>query len=398
MCALIVKAGVKGKIVSTFLLVESGAGGGTWPPLAAICEQLVSENHTVHMICDDEIAGAFAGLGAAVLTTPADIQMRQILDDAISTEVLPKLERGEPLEGVASPLQAWADAVAPAVTSTAARIAPDAVVGSMFGLPLANALARAIKKPLIAINPGPYVGPNPPRSFEADYPGMIHWWFTCNVLPQLLEADTVIHATDREFDLGFNGLPANHHYVGPLIWDSPGRLPAEFDEPGDPWITASVSTANQAGESDLLNLILEAAQDLQARVLLTAPDHDHSSLARIPSNVVLAKFVPHGAALERSVLMLSHAGHGAVMRAIWMGVPMVLTPWDRDQFAVAYRAQKTGTARVIVRDSLTAARLHDELSAALRDANLRNAARKHRDRLQATNPRRRAVEVVLAHV
>jgi UDP:flavonoid glycosyltransferase YjiC (YdhE family) len=79
-------------------------------------------------------------------------------------------------------------------------------------------------------------------------------------------------------------------------------------------------------------------------------------------------------------------------------VPMVLTPWDRDQFAVAYRAQKIGTARVIARDSLTAARLHDELSSAMGDVNLRNAARKHSERIQTTNPRKCAVELLLTHV
>ena len=45
----------------------------------------------------------------------------------------------------------------------------------------------------------------------------------------------------------------------------------------------------------------------------------------------LEQTVSHSAVLERGVLMVSHAGHGSVMKALWHGRPMVLVPWGRDQ-------------------------------------------------------------------
>ena len=83
-----------------------------------------------------------------------------------------------------------------------------------------------------------------------------------------------------------------------------------------------------------------------------------------------------------------------VMRAIWMGVPMVLTPWDRDQHAVAYRAAKLGVARSIDREELTADRLHTTLVAALEDSELHRISTREGERLRATNPGRFAVNLL----
>jgi len=264
----------------------------------------------------------------------------------------------------------------------------------MFCLPLAIELGRRLSIPVVSLNPGPYVGPKPPRPLEDDYPGVALWWFEHCVLPPILQSDHVLHATDHVFDLGFDGLPSNHHYVGPLIWTPPGGAPTEMAEPGLPWITASVSMVNQPGEMDLIATILEAADGLPARVLVTAPDHDVSTIRSIPPNVLLKKFVSHAAALEGSRLLLSHAGHGAVMRALWMGVPMVLTPWDRDQFAVAYRAGKLGVARVIDREELDAELLHRTLASALEDEALHDSSKFHHERLLRTNPPALAAELV----
>jgi UDP:flavonoid glycosyltransferase YjiC (YdhE family) len=41
--------------------------------------------------------------------------------------------------------------------------------------------------------------------------------------------------------------------------------------------------------------------------------------------------VPHAKVLKRSCLLVSHAGHGVVLKALYYGVPMVLVPWGRDQ-------------------------------------------------------------------
>jgi UDP:flavonoid glycosyltransferase YjiC (YdhE family) len=360
--------------------------------MAALCRELSQQNHTVHILCDAPIEYAFDE--ARVISIPSEFHSTPFIDNIIGTELAQHIERGEPLESLVSPLVTWADALAPAMAGQVKQLTPDIVVGSMFCLPLAIMLGRQLDIPVVSLNPGPYVGPNPPRSLEDDYPGLALWWFERCVLPPILQCDHVLHATDQQFDLEFEGLPENHHYIGPLIWTPPGGAPPEMSEPGPPWITASVSMVNQPGELDLIATILEAAEHLEARILLTAPDHDHSALSFVPSNVVLTRFVSHAAALSHSRLLLSHAGHGAVMRALWMGVPMVLTPWDRDQFAVAYRAANLGVARVIDRQNLNPDVLHSALAAALDDSRITEFSARHRERLQSTNPPALAVELI----
>ena len=378
--------------MTSVLLVVMERDAGAWPPVAALSRELCRRGNSVSVLCEEPIEYAFDE--ARIIKVPTAFQsmaspfILKVLDGFVA-----KIERDE-LGPLDSPWKIWADAVYPEIVREIEELAPDVVVGSMGGLSLGIRLAGHLEVPVVYLNPGPYLGPNPPRAMEDDYPGFAFGYFGQCVLPPLLQSDLVLHATDQEFDLGFKGLPENHHYIGPPMWTPPGDAPLEMTKPGQPWITASVSMANQAGEMDLLRAIMEAADQLDARILLTAPDHDLSALPTAPSNVLLSGFVSHAAALKHSRLMLSHAGHGAVMRALWMGVPMVLTPWDRDQFAVAYRAARLGVARVIERDQVSAERLHRELTVGLDDSTLRATAAHHGQRLQSTNPSSTAADLI----
>jgi UDP:flavonoid glycosyltransferase YjiC (YdhE family) len=91
-------------------------------------------------------------------------------------------------------------------------------------------------------------------------------------------------------------------------------------------------------------------------VTLTA-GHPHDELGTVPANARIELFVPHSAVLKRSRLLVSHAGHGVVGKALFYGVPMVLVPWGRDQPGVAVRAAALGVAEVIAQHDLTEQRL-----------------------------------------
>jgi UDP:flavonoid glycosyltransferase YjiC (YdhE family) len=98
--------------------------------------------------------------------------------------------------------------------------------------------------------------------------------------------------------------------------------------------------------------------EFPVRVVLTlSARHPRDELGSVPTNAQIERFVPHSAVLKRSRLLVSHAGHGVVAKALYYGVPMVLVPWDRDQPGVAARAAALGVAEVIVRHDLTALRL-----------------------------------------
>ena len=125
------------------------------------------------------------------------------------------------------------------------------------------------------------------------------------------------------------------------------------------------------------------------------PDHDPSEIA--PSaNARVERTVSHAAVLERGRLLVSHAGHGSVMKALWYGRPMVLVPWGRDQPGVAFRAAALGVAEVVPREDASADTLSAAVDRALGDEAMTDAASRHGDRLRATDPPGTAAALVEA--
>jgi UDP:flavonoid glycosyltransferase YjiC (YdhE family) len=90
--------------------------------------------------------------------------------------------------------------------------------------------------------------------------------------------------------------------------------------------------------------------------------------------------------LERGALLVSHAGHGSVMKALWHGRPMVLVPWGRDQPGVAARASALGVAEIVPRVEASEQRLSVAVDRVLTDARMTEAAAREAARLRATNP------------
>jgi len=90
----------------------------------------------------------------------------------------------------------------------------------------------------------------------------------------------------------------------------------------------------------------------------------------LPENVRVEFYVPHAEVLKRACLLVSHAGHGVVLKALYYGVPMVLVPWGRDQPGVAARAEALGVATVIPREGLSEVRLAEAVTAVFGNASV----------------------------
>jgi MGT family glycosyltransferase len=179
------------------------------------------------------------------------------------------------------------------------------------------------------------------------------------------EADLVLHGTDPLFDPPPPSLPPHHQHVGFLVWEPSNEVPTYLDVPGAPWVLVTLSSGPQPqeGEIALARTALRTLAESSVRVVVTlTAGHPRDELGVVPANARIEGFVPHSAVLKRSCLLVSHAGHGVVAKALSYGVPMVLVPWGRDQPGVAARAAALGVAEVITRQDLTEQRL----SAAIR--------------------------------
>ena len=371
--------------MSQILVVATGGAGGDLPPLIAASLALRERGHEITFIGDASVQRTLAPLHVDVEILPAGVdlgpRLARVVQDAMQatggdpTKAGPILQRG---------MTVWAHDVAKPISLAIDRHRPTAIVTSLFGVEAVDATCPPC--PWAVVNSTFYIGPNPPRPIEEDFgPRAIP---LITRYAELLEsADLVLHATDQVFDYSFERLPSRHHYVGPLgIWEPPRERPPYLDEPGDPWVLVSISSQRQ-DDVALADAAVHALADEPVRVLVTVgPEHDPSELSAHPPNARVEKSVSHSAVLERAALLVSHAGHGTVMKALWHGRPMVLIPWNRDQPGVAARAEALGVAEVVPCEQATPETIGAAVKRSLADLEMGRDAATHSARLRATNP------------
>jgi UDP:flavonoid glycosyltransferase YjiC (YdhE family) len=370
--------------MKTILILATAGAGGDLQPLIAVALGLRDRGHKLVFFGDTSVAAALQDLGIQTVLSASEHDLGpRLIATMKASQGLEQVEQGKQIN---RQLTAWSYDLAPSVQHLVREHRPDFLVTSLFGAGVAQLVAAAIKLPWCVINSTFYAGPNPPKQLEHDFSPRAVPLFRYYFLPLLQQASLVLHATDPSFDYNHADLPPRHHYTGPLLWESPASTPAYLAEPGNPWVLVTLSSQEQ-DDLPIAQLALDGLAHRPVRVVLTIGSaHQPTELKHIPDNAWVEHYVPHSKVLERSTLLLSHAGHGSVMNALWYGVPMLLVPWGRDQPGVAARAQHLGVAKVIPRDQLTKEQLEQTIENILDDEQLQEAARRVAQRLRTQDP------------
>lgn len=374
------------------VVATAGAGGDLQPLLAAVVA-LRDRGHEVSLVGDHSVGRAAAGLSIGAEALPPEYDQGPVLVAAVR-DAMSQADGDATQAGpiVRQHMTSWAESVASSVAASIHSRKPDVVMTSLFGV---EAMAVVDPDcPWVVINSTFYVGPEPPKPLETDFSPravpLIAWYAS------LLEAaNLVLHATDQIFDFGFDRLPSRHHYVGPLgVWEPALRIPEYLDEPGPPWGLVTISSQIQ-DDLPLLEAALNATKGKDLRIVATVgAERSPEVVAAPPSNVRIERAISHAAALERASVLVSHAGHGAVMKALRHGVPMVLVPWGRDQPGVAARAETLGAATLIDRSNATAEAISAAIDKCLSDEEMQAASLHHRRRLAHADPQAKAADHV----
>jgi UDP:flavonoid glycosyltransferase YjiC (YdhE family) len=368
------------------VLVAATAGaGGDLQPLLAAALALRERGHETLFVGDQSVERSVSQLGLEATVLPSELDLGPRLAASIRNAMAATggdLAAAGPI--VRDRMTAWADETARPLADVVRERDPAVILTSLFGVEALHVVAP--RCPWAVVNSTFYVGPNSQRPLKQDFgPRAIP---LIEGYAALLEsADLVLHATDPVFDFSFDRLPSRHHYVGPLgIWEPSSEVPGYLLEPGDPWVLVTISSQLQ-DDLPLAEGALDALADHPLRVLLTlGPGHDPAEIHSVPANVHVEGVVSHAAVLERSPLLVSHAGHGSVMKALWHGRPMVLVPWGRDQPGVAARAAALGVAYVLAQEEVSATSLSVAVDAVLGDDTMVQQAQSHAARLQASDP------------
>jgi UDP:flavonoid glycosyltransferase YjiC (YdhE family) len=344
--------------MATILAIARSRGGGDVPPLIALVAALRERGHEVVLCCDPPAAELTRTLGVPALVDADGWSAAQARGAAAQSG------------GLAAYFDAINDGLVPVARRAVAATAPDLVLTSLLTAPLAERLAGGSVK-VGVVNSTYYLRPDAGDAV-ADYFGRI-----------LERTRFVLHATDAVFD-GGAALPPGHHYTGPLLWEPPLPSPSYLQGSGSDWVLVAVSSEPQ-GDLPIISAALGALASRPVRVVATTPTPaDAAAIGPPPSNARIEGAVSHTAVLRRSRLLVSHAGHGVVMKALWHAVPMVLVPWSRDQPGVAARAERLGVARSVPKADL--ARLPDAIDEVLGDPSFARAAATHARRLRQGDP------------
>jgi len=184
------------------------------------------------------------------------------------------------------------------------------------------------------------------------------------------------------FDFPRQRLAPCFHYTGPLI-DPSGTEPVQFNQtpfPFDqlsdkPLIYASLGTLQNRNWA-VFEKIATACQDLDAQLVISLgnPKQDASQV-KLPGSPLVVSYAPNQQIIQRSSLVITHAGLNTVIATLSSGVPMVAIPITNEQPGIAARIAYTGAGQVIPLAKLTVAGLRKAVTEVLNNPTYREKAR-----------------------
>ena len=190
-------------------------------------------------------------------------------------------------------------------------------------------------------------------------------------------ASRVLVCTSPGYDFAAGAVPVNVRYVGPQLDDDPDDTASEtWDDPGGhPLVLVGLSSTVMSHEQELLQRAAEALGQLPVRGLVTTGPAVNPAAISVPANVSVRRWVRHADVLPYCSAVLTHGGHGTVMKALAAGVPLVVAPLGRDQPDNAARVVHAGAGLWVSKKAGVPA-LRDAIARTLDEPRYRAAARR----------------------
>jgi UDP:flavonoid glycosyltransferase YjiC (YdhE family) len=166
--------------------------------------------------------------------------------------------------------------------------------------------------------------------------------------------------------------PEGVHVVGPLMWEPPT---AEVElPPGDaPLVLVAPSTAQDA-EHRLLEATLRGLADAPVRVLATWNRRLPPRPLPVPDNARLVEWVSYARTMPSCDIVVCHAGHGTLVRALASGCAVVACPAIGDMNENAARVDWAGAGVRVPRRFQTPRVLRLAVERALGDESIKARA------------------------
>jgi MGT family glycosyltransferase len=386
-------------------------GGGNTPPMLSVVRRLLARGHAVRVLSDpcnhDEVVAAGASFQSWTRAPHRP-------DKSIETDLLRDWEVTSPPAMIGrlrdrlfvGPSLAYAEDV----LTELKRFPADVLVTSemLFGPMVA---AEAARIPCVVLSANVYLFPRPgvppfgPGLLPATgIAGRIRDWAirtvamrefgkgakTFNATRRALGLEPLRHPFDQlervtqhlvmtseAFDFRPSTPTPRVIYVGAALddpgWVEPWASPWRADDPR-PLVLVGFSSTFQ-NQADVLSRVSTALGALDVRAVVTAgPSIDPAALVSSP-NVHVCASAPHSELLQQASAVVTHAGHGTVIRSLAAGVPLVCLPMGRDQNENAARVVHHG-AGVRVKPAATPEKIGQAVRMILETPEYRERARR----------------------
>lgn len=184
------------------------------------------------------------------------------------------------------------------------------------------------------------------------------------------DGDYTAYADVPEISPTFN-LPPNHTYIGPLVWSPSIAMPAWWDTiPKDRPII--YVTLGSSGQSDLLEIITSALQDLP--VTLIAATAGRANIKHIPDNTYVADHVPGKGVAAAASLVICNGGSPTTYQALSEGKPVIGIASNLDQYLNMSMVQNAGAGILLRAGQTSVSMIREVVEIALSDSVMANNA------------------------
>jgi MGT family glycosyltransferase len=161
------------------------------------------------------------------------------------------------------------------------------------------------------------------------------------VLENFERADRLLLMTSRAFEYEQFTPPPNVRITGPRL-DDPAWVGDWTPPDGDDPLVLVGMSSTFMDHADVLQRAATALGELPVRGLVTTGPAVPAGSIDAPANVTVVQRAPHSDVLRHASAIVTHAGHGTVIKSLAAGVPVVAMPLGRDQLDNAARVAHHG--------------------------------------------------------
>jgi MGT family glycosyltransferase len=186
--------------------------------------------------------------------------------------------------------------------------------------------------------------------------------------------------------------PEQVQVVGPLIWE-PASSKVPIPPGNEPLVLVAPSTS-QDPEHRLLHACLKGLAGAPVRVLATYNRRLPSRPLRVPENARVVDWLSYARALPHCDAIVCHAGHGTLVRALSLGVPVVACPVAGDMNENAARLAWAGAGVRLPRRFVSARPIRRAVERVVGDEAIRVRARAFAEWSAGNDPGARAATLI----